>query len=160
MRSSFLPCSTQHAKTDTGVNDYDCASLLKPDTSQHLSAPQRESFLARKRAPLGGKAGKHQIWTLPKNRKNIATSMKRFGALGLALLLAGSAPAARAKSPLADAAEKLDRTGVRSLLKQRVDVNAPQVDGMTALHWAAYHDDLETAQLLTKAGASVKAANR
>ena len=46
------------------------------------------------------------------------------------------------------------------MLEQRVDVNASQVDGMTALHWAAYHDDLETAQLLVRAGANVKAENR
>ena len=39
-------------------------------------------------------------------------------------------------------------------------MNAPQVDGMTALHWAAYHDDLEIAKLLVRAGANVKAANR
>ena len=31
---------------------------------------------------------------------------------------------------------------------------------MTALHWAAYHDDLETAKLLVDAGADVNAANR
>ena len=31
---------------------------------------------------------------------------------------------------------------------------------MTALHWAAYHDDLETAKLLVAAKANVKAANR
>ena len=31
---------------------------------------------------------------------------------------------------------------------------------MTALHWAAYHDDLETAKLLVDARANVKAANR
>ena len=34
--------------------------------------------------------------------------------------------------------------------QRRADVNAPQVDGMTALHWAAYQDDLETAQLLAR----------
>ena len=54
----------------------------------------------------------------------------------------------------------MDRAKVRALLKQRVDVNAPQVDGMTALHWAAYQDDLEIAELLVRAGANVKAANR
>src|SRR5213592_1188337 len=61
---------------------------------------------------------------------------------------------------LADAAKKMDRVGVRALLRQRVDVNAPQIDGTTALHWAADRDDLETAELLVRAGANVKAANR
>ena len=75
----------------------------------------------------------------------------------LALLFPLSALAS--DSRLADAAEKQDRTTLRTLLKQRVDVNAPQVDGMTALHWAAYLDDLESAKLLTKAGADVKATN-
>jgi len=81
-------------------------------------------------------------------------------AIGLAMLLAASSLAASAKSPLADAAEKSDRAGVRTLLKQRVDVSAPQVDGMTALHWAAQLDDLETAKLLLKAKADVNATNR
>ncbi|MDQ3623735.1 MAG: ankyrin repeat domain-containing protein [Verrucomicrobiota bacterium] len=39
-------------------------------------------------------------------------------------------------------------------------MNAPQADGMTALHWAAYHDDLETAKLLATAKAQAQAANR
>ena len=39
-------------------------------------------------------------------------------------------------------------------------MNQAQVDGMTALHWAAHHDDLETAKLLVDAKADVKAANR
>ena len=39
-------------------------------------------------------------------------------------------------------------------------MNATQVDGATALHWAVYRDDVETADLLLKAGANVKAANR
>ena len=33
-----------------------------------------------------------------------------------------------------------DVTAVRALIKQRVDVNAPQGDGATALHWAAHVD--------------------
>lgn len=68
--------------------------------------------------------------------------------------------AANPNSPLADAAEKSNTVVVRTLLKQRADVNAPQADGMTALHWAAYLDDLETAKLLVSAKANVKATNR
>ena len=34
------------------------------------------------------------------------------------------------------------------------------MDGATALHWAVYRDDLETADLLIRAGANVRAANR
>jgi len=85
--------------------------------------------------------------------------MKRFGAIGLAMLLVASASAA-SKSPLADAAEKSDRAAIRALLKQHADVNASQADGMTALHWMAYRDDLETATLLVEAKANVSVTNR
>jgi ankyrin repeat protein len=61
---------------------------------------------------------------------------------------------------LADAVERMDRAAIRALLQQRVDVNTPQIDGMTALHWAAFKDDLETGELLVRAGANVKVANR
>src|SRR5580765_4285476 len=67
---------------------------------------------------------------------------------------------AAAPSPLVDAAEKSDRAIIRTVFKQRADVNAAQADGMTALHWAAYHDDLETTKLLVEAKANVKATNR
>ena len=46
------------------------------------------------------------------------------------------------------------------LLKDRVDVNAAEIDGTTALHWAARINDAPTADLLIRAGADVKAANR
>ena len=38
-------------------------------------------------------------------------------------------------------------------------LNAAEPDGTTALHWAAYRDDLESADLLLKAGAKANAAN-
>ncbi len=88
------------------------------------------------------------------------SAIRPFAACALALLLVPVCAWAAARAPLADAAEQMDRTKIRALLKQRVDVNAPQIDGMTALHWATYQDDLEIAELLVKAGASAKAANR
>ncbi len=74
------------------------------------------------------------------------------------VLIAVSVSAADTR--LADAAQAGDRNLVRQLLAQKVDVNAAQGDGSTALHWAAFNDDLETAQLLLAAGANVKAATR
>jgi ankyrin repeat protein len=68
--------------------------------------------------------------------------------------------AAAGESPLADAAEKKDHAALRALLAQSADVNAAQADGMTALHWAAYLDDLETAKLLVSAKANANATNR
>lgn len=85
--------------------------------------------------------------------------MKRLSTIGLAMWLAASVLTA-ADSPLANAAEKSDRTVLRTLLKQHADVNAPQADGMTALHWAAQRDDLEAAKAIVEAKANVKATNR
>ena len=56
-----------------------------------------------------------------------------------------------ADTRLADAAMQGDKDAVQSLLKQHVDVNAPQGDGSTALHWAAYRDDAEMVKLLLAA---------
>ena len=70
------------------------------------------------------------------------------------------ANSAAAESPLADAAEKHNVAAVRKLLAERADVRATQADGMTALHWAAYHDDVEMAKRFVTAGADAKTANR
>ena len=59
---------------------------------------------------------------------------------------------------LIDAVRAGDRQAARALLRQRVDVNAPDLDGATALHWAVRSDDVETARALIAAGANVKAA--
>ncbi len=39
-------------------------------------------------------------------------------------------------------------------------MNAAQGDGMTALHWAAFQDDFEIAEMLLGAGANVNASTR
>jgi uncharacterized protein len=65
-----------------------------------------------------------------------------------------------ASSEVADAAMKGNKDALRTLLQRKADVNAPQVDGTTALHWAVRADDMETVDLLIRAGAKVSAANR
>src|SRR5712691_10758984 len=62
----------------------------------------------------------------------------------LAALLAGV--------PLIDAVKAGNTETVRALVAKRADVNTAEVDGTTALHWAAHFDN--------RAGANVKAANR
>jgi ankyrin repeat protein len=76
------------------------------------------------------------------------------------VLIALLAFAASADTRLADAVQNGDRSAVRSLLAKKVNVNAPQGDGTTALHWAAFNDDREVAKLLLASGANVKAATR
>ena len=77
------------------------------------------------------------------------------------LLLTVSAISAWAsEAHIADAAQKGDSPLVRSLLSQKADVNLAQADGTTALHWIVRSDDLETADVLIRAGANVSAANR
>src|SRR4051812_40978382 len=78
----------------------------------------------------------------------------------LILALATPFAAAGETAILADAAEKHDVTAIRRLFDNKADVNATQPDGMTALHWATYHDDADTVKQLLAAGADAKAANR
>ncbi len=78
-------------------------------------------------------------------------------------LVAAAGVAPLASSDLIDAARNADTEAVRALLGQAgaadPDVDAVDPDGTTALHWASYHDDLDSADLLIRAGAPVDAAN-
>jgi uncharacterized protein len=77
-----------------------------------------------------------------------------------ALVLFTAAAAAAAGSEVADAAMKRNTGAVRTLIQQKANVNAPQVDGTTALHWAVRLDEAELADMLIRAGANVSATNR
>src|SRR2546428_12756048 len=61
---------------------------------------------------------------------------------------------------IADAAMRGDRADVLAMIKQGADVNAPQGDGVTALHWAARHGDVEIVTALIAAGAHAREATR
>jgi ankyrin repeat protein len=74
------------------------------------------------------------------------------------LLLAGLLLAGDLR--LIDAVKSNDVAAVRSLIAERVDVDATEADGSTALHWAAQRDNLEIANLLLAAGANARPANR
>ena len=63
-------------------------------------------------------------------------------------------------SPVADAAMRGEAAVVRSLIAEGADVNAPQGDGMTALHWAARNRDLPLVRVLLEADADVGAGTR
>jgi ankyrin repeat protein len=60
---------------------------------------------------------------------------------------------------LIQAVKSNDGAAARVLLENHADVNARQGDGTTALHWAAYYDDLTMADALIRAGARADAAN-
>lgn len=64
-----------------------------------------------------------------------------------------------AASPLIDAVKKGDVSAVRAQLKGGANVNTPEGDGATALHWAVYRDSADLVKLLLDAGASAKTAN-
>jgi ankyrin repeat protein len=88
-----------------------------------------------------------------------ATSLATLLVAALAITGYTATAYAADRVPLIDAARNADTDAVRTLLKQRVDVNVATADGTTALHWASYRDDLESADLLIRAGAKVNAAN-
>jgi ankyrin repeat protein len=92
--------------------------------------------------------------------------VRRLATGSAALLLTALDPQLGARMPqaqtvarVADAVERRDVAGLRTLLEKGADPNAPQPDGATALHWAVHWDDGEAADLLIRAGAKVDAVN-
>jgi uncharacterized protein len=85
----------------------------------------------------------------------------RFARAGILVVLAVAGLSAAGPAPsLVDAVRRGDRDAVRALLRARADVNKPEADGTTALHYAVQADALDLVTLLVRAGANVKAANR
>src|SRR2546423_4584674 len=98
----------------------------------------------------------------PRSVRAVARNIKIWlpvAALAIAAFTASSIAGAGAGAPLVDAVKARDKAAVLTLLQKKVNVNAPEADGTTALHWAVQQDDLELVQRLIRAGADVKAKN-
>ena len=61
--------------------------------------------------------------------------------------------------PLIQAAKIQDWDKLRTLLEQGEQATVTSADGATALHWASYWDNIETAELLINSGANPNAMN-
>jgi uncharacterized protein len=85
----------------------------------------------------------------------------RLTAVALTLLVASglSHAAEPSDSRLVEAAKNQDQKAVRTLLTQKLDVNARSSDGSTALLWLAHWNDMDTTNLLLGAGADANTAN-
>ena len=84
----------------------------------------------------------------------------RLAAAGMLCTVWAVGPAAgNSDRQIVDAAKERNWATVGILLDRGVDVDTPQGDGATALHWAAHWNDLRTVNRLIEAGANVDAAN-
>ena len=90
---------------------------------------------------------------------SLVTSRARGRTIGVLCLVALLASVPPPDSPVADAAQRGAVAQVRVLLREGADVNAPQGDGMTALHWAATRGSAELAAVLLSAGANLTAVD-
>jgi ankyrin repeat protein len=84
----------------------------------------------------------------------------RSSVILLAGMLMTASLGAAVNAPVASAARTGDRDAVKALIKDGADVNAPEGDGMTALHWAGERGDAELAATLVYAGANIGAQTR
>jgi len=91
-------------------------------------------------------------------RAHIGIRAAASGFAGL-LVISGLAFAAESDLRLINAAADQDWTSLRTLLKQKVDVNATRPDHSTALLWTAHWNNLEATDLLLRAGAKVNVAD-
>ena len=87
------------------------------------------------------------------------SSAMRSAKFGVFVVLCVGAGVGAAGSDVADAVMRGDLAAVRTLVQKGSDVNAPQGDGATALHWAVYRGNADAVDLLLRAGAK-SVANR
>ena len=89
----------------------------------------------------------------------MSVSLEKLAVWVATPVLIATSVAAGSQLKLADAVKQKNSSAIETLLQQGADVNAPQGDGATALHWASYWDDIELVDRLIAAGADVNSAN-
>ena len=90
-------------------------------------------------------------------------SSRSFVLAVLAAFTVGAADyleAAAREVPLIEAVKQGDVAAVRAMIAQKTDVNAAELDGSTAMHWAAHLNDAASMDLLLNAGANPRAVTR
>ena len=95
------------------------------------------------------------------SRPRVASGSFRVLLTGVVVAwLIATSPTAAAAEPMAliEAVKQSDTVAIKALLDRRADVNAPEADGTTALHWAVHRQDGQTVDLLIHAGAKVSAS--
>ena len=81
-------------------------------------------------------------------------------ALMAAMTAAGAALPLQPDTRLPEAVKRGDQAAAQALLRAHVPVDSAEGDGSTALHWAAYENNLELARMLLDAHADVSAKTR
>ena len=90
--------------------------------------------------------------------KNV--NLRGFLSLLSAVLIATVSFGAAGDIRLIDAVKKADARTARTLISAKIDVNATDADGSTALHWATQRDNADLVGLLLASGANPKIATR
>ncbi|HLK48554.1 MAG TPA: ankyrin repeat domain-containing protein [Bryobacteraceae bacterium] len=81
------------------------------------------------------------------------------GSAVLAFLAAPAWSASLNNADLIKAVRAGDITAVHAMIQRGANVNEPEANGTTALHWAAYQEDVPMVKSLLAAGAKVRVAN-
>src|SRR2546421_434961 len=71
----------------------------------------------------------------------------------IALLGLPAFAATAADTRLVEAVKSGDRAAALALIAAKADVNTPEVDGTTPLHWAVHQSDVELVERLIRSGA-------
>jgi ankyrin repeat protein len=125
-----------------------------PQSSDVLPASQPGALCARPRRSLRLDARHRLRGAVVRATREVASRC------GLVLLVTvTSVSTVQAQTTVVAAAKANDGPAVTSLIARGRDVNVPQPDGATSLHWASYWDSGEIAARLLDAGADVNAAN-